>query len=146
MAVLSDSARAAVWGDVMRQPQKDTGAWAVTKHDLRAAVNAADDWIDANVGGLQSQLPEAIRTATAAHTLFSIMARFALGIAVEDATAGVGDRTQGASVFGGYKAAETWFTTNVAGAITAAITAAPNLTSANALLILEHVARARAGV
>ncbi len=146
MAVLSDSARAAVWADLMRLPRTETGAWAVTKTDLRAAVNAADDWTDANLSSFTAAIPEPVRGSSMAHTLPGNVAAIARGGTVGDVSEGVADRSQSGVLLAAYNDASAWMTTNATGAITAALTAAPNLTNAQALLILEHVCRARAGV
>lgn len=54
MAVLSDPDRIDVWADFMRQ----SGVLgAVVKADLRAAVNAADDWANTNAASYNSALP-----------------------------------------------------------------------------------------
>ena len=59
MAVLVDGDRVLVWADWMRQ---NTATCAITKAELRAAFNAADDWADANAAAYNSALPVAART------------------------------------------------------------------------------------
>jgi len=55
MTVLSDENRAIIRSEWMRD---DTGEWgAVTKPDLRAAVNAADDWVNGNAASFNGALP-----------------------------------------------------------------------------------------
>jgi len=61
VAVLSDPSRAAVWAEMMSDA--DVGALGLTKADLRAAINAADDWADANAASFNTALPVAARTA-----------------------------------------------------------------------------------
>jgi hypothetical protein len=65
MAVLADADRAKVWAHLMRGVLG--GVPNVNKADLRAAVNAVDDWCDANATNFNNNLPVAFRTnATAA--------------------------------------------------------------------------------
>lgn len=58
MAVLSEQDRFDVWADLMCQ---NTSTVAITKTQLRAAVDAIDAWFDANAGTLNSALPTAAR-------------------------------------------------------------------------------------
>lgn len=67
MAVLPDADRAAVRDAVMRLAPALLGSCDFTKPDLRAAVDAADTWADANAASYNAALPVAFRTgATAA--------------------------------------------------------------------------------
>jgi hypothetical protein len=59
MAVLSESDRAALWAAWMRENSESCG---ITKADLRAAVDAADAWVDANAASFNSALPLPART------------------------------------------------------------------------------------
>lgn len=59
MAVLSNAERAALWADVMRQGE----SFALTKADLRAAVDAVDAWADANASSFNSAIPQPARGA-----------------------------------------------------------------------------------
>lgn len=63
MAVLSDPLRSDTWAELQRTPDNPGG---ITKTDLRAAVNAADDWADANAASFNSELPVAARNALTA--------------------------------------------------------------------------------
>lgn len=67
MAVLSDSDRAELhalfMSDTSRERQTIAG---LSKPDLRAAVNAADDWAEANKAAYNNALPVAARTALTA--------------------------------------------------------------------------------
>ncbi len=56
MAVMSENDRAATWVAYMRE-----AGVAITKADLRAAVNAIDDWFDTNASVLNAALPVAAR-------------------------------------------------------------------------------------
>lgn len=59
MALLPDADRDRTGRYFMRA---NTLACAFTKAELRAAVNATDDWIDANAAAFNSALPLAFRT------------------------------------------------------------------------------------
>lgn len=59
MAVLPDLDRERVWRWLLRHL---LGSCAFTKSELRAAVNAADDWADTNAAAYNLALPLAFRT------------------------------------------------------------------------------------
>jgi hypothetical protein len=68
MAALSTTIRQQIWRGLMRywstQLSTLTG---MTKTDIQAAVNAADDWADANAASYNTALPTAFKNnATAA--------------------------------------------------------------------------------
>lgn len=64
MAVLSDPDRAALAADFQRTPLHiGNGAGGLTKADLRAAINGADDWADANATAYNSAIPQPARGA-----------------------------------------------------------------------------------
>lgn len=42
------------------------GPWAVNKTDLRAAVDAVDDWVDANQTSFNTAIPQPARNALTA--------------------------------------------------------------------------------
>lgn len=69
MAVLSDPDRSQVWAQAMRERANFGGIPGITKQDLRAAVNAIDDWIESAQGaaapatGFNAALPVAFRNA-----------------------------------------------------------------------------------
>lgn len=58
MAVLSDNDRFACWRELM---QKSGLLGALTKAELRAAVNAIDDWVDANAAAFNTAIPQPAR-------------------------------------------------------------------------------------
>lgn len=67
MAVLSDADRATIWAVVQRHwSDQRSSLGALTKADLRAAVNAADDWADANAAAYNTALPQPARGALTA--------------------------------------------------------------------------------
>lgn len=63
---LDATGRTRVWAQAMRQPELGT-LTGITKPDLRAAVDAIDDWIEAAQGavaplvGLNAALPQPFR-------------------------------------------------------------------------------------
>ena len=59
MAILSPAERQAVKAEWMREP---VGTCAVTKPELQAVFNAADDWLEANMISFNSALPLSGRT------------------------------------------------------------------------------------
>ena len=64
MAVLSDTDRVQCWQDFMRDPANiNAAASGLTKAQIRAAVDATDQWIDDNAASFNSALPAAVRTA-----------------------------------------------------------------------------------
>ncbi len=64
MAVLSDTDRAELWAEFMRSPQHMfNGAGSITKAQLRAAIDAADDWADANASAYNTAIPQPARSA-----------------------------------------------------------------------------------
>lgn len=56
--VLSETDRLATWSQWMRDNLEET---AFGKSDLRAALDATDDWIEANKGSYNGALPPAFR-------------------------------------------------------------------------------------
>jgi hypothetical protein len=62
MAVLSDTERLRVWRGLMRYWSALREALgALTKADLRAAVDAADGWLDTNAASFNSAIPQPAR-------------------------------------------------------------------------------------
>lgn len=58
MAVLTDEQRREVWADTMRlasAAREPLGT--LLKADLRAAVNAVDDWVDQNAASYNAAIP-----------------------------------------------------------------------------------------
>jgi hypothetical protein len=60
MAVLSDQDRADVTQEFMQQA---LGPHTITKADIRAAVNALDDWYNSNAASANAALPQPARGA-----------------------------------------------------------------------------------
>ncbi len=61
MAVLSNADRAALWAEFMRTTENVAGTGALTKADLRAAIDAADQWSDDNAAAFNSAIPQPAR-------------------------------------------------------------------------------------
>ncbi len=59
MAVLSEADRVDAWSRWMQDNEDDT---SFTKDELRDAVNATDDWIQANQANYVAALPSPFRT------------------------------------------------------------------------------------
>lgn len=81
MAVLSDNDRATLWAALMREISATGQTVSITKPDLRAAVNAADQWADDNAASFNSAIPQPARSALTAQQkarllLFVIRRRF----------------------------------------------------------------------
>lgn len=63
MAVLSDADRRDVWAEWMRVNRENV---AVTKQNLRAALDAIDAWVDANAASLNAAIPQPARAGLTA--------------------------------------------------------------------------------
>ncbi len=64
MAILSDTARKRIWARIIRAVSEEREPVALTKTELRAAVEAVDDWVDDNAGAYNAALPTAARTGS----------------------------------------------------------------------------------
>lgn len=63
MAVLSDQERAEITAKYMEDLSRSRTPIPVSKAELRAAVNATDDWQDQNAAGYNAALPQPARGA-----------------------------------------------------------------------------------
>jgi hypothetical protein len=73
MAVLGESDRVACWAESMLRL---LGPVSITKAQLRAVVNAIDDWADANTTSFNNAIPQpqrGILTATQKALIFMIV-------------------------------------------------------------------------
>lgn len=61
MAALPDADRVEVWAKLQRLVQWLAIPCNITKAELRAAVDATDDWIEANQASFNTALPTAAR-------------------------------------------------------------------------------------
>lgn len=79
MAVLSDNARTETWADAMRQLSDAREPVGITKPDLRAAINALDDFLNTNASAINSAIPQPARgtltTAQKARLLMLVIQR-----------------------------------------------------------------------
>lgn len=66
MAVLSDPDRATLWARYMSDASSARTPIPLSKPDLRAAVDAVDDWVDANAGAFNAAIPQPARSALTA--------------------------------------------------------------------------------
>lgn len=78
MAVLIDSDRVAVWADVMRKLSDVRESIALTKTQLRAAIDATDDWLNTNAASFNSALPAAAQAGLTASQKARLVAFVAL--------------------------------------------------------------------
>lgn len=62
MPVLTESDRVGVYAELMQDLSRERESCALTKDDLRAAVDAADTWANNNAASYNSALPVAART------------------------------------------------------------------------------------
>lgn len=63
MAVLADADRSEVWAEYMREMSGNAEATPLTKADLRAAVNALDDFLGGNATAINNAIPQPARGA-----------------------------------------------------------------------------------
>jgi len=77
MAVLPDNDRLAVWAQYMRESRDAHGA--LTKADIRAAVDAIDGFLNTNAAAINSAIPQpargALTTAQKARLLMYVIQR-----------------------------------------------------------------------
>ncbi len=66
MAVLSEAERVAAYQRFMSDASSVRALLSLTKAELRAAINAVDDWADSNASEFNQALPVAARTALTA--------------------------------------------------------------------------------
>lgn len=72
MAVLSESDRQGVFAGVNRDPPTIQGL-GITKAELRAAVDAVDQWIDDNASAFNTAIPQPARGALTAKQKASLL-------------------------------------------------------------------------
>lgn len=79
MAEMQDVDRRHVWAEAMQEWSRSGDTVALTKADLRAAVDAIDTWLNSNAAGLNAALPQpargALTTAQKARLLQFVVAR-----------------------------------------------------------------------
>ena len=74
MAVLSNADRREVWAEFMRS--SETGeTFGIVKDDLRAAVNAIDQWVDDNAASFNAAIPQPARGSLTARQKARLLSR-----------------------------------------------------------------------
>lgn len=63
MAVLTNADRAEVHAEMSGDFSRERIPCSLTKAEVRAAINAADDWVDANAASYNTALPQPARGA-----------------------------------------------------------------------------------
>lgn len=61
MAVLDEAARAAIWADTMSTLGRERESVGISKTELRAAVDAIDNFLEANANAINNAFPTAAR-------------------------------------------------------------------------------------
>ncbi len=83
MAILSGANRREVWAQFMRKLSRLNEPLSIDKAQLRAAVDATDQWIENNAANFNSALPLPARAALTASQkvrLFTIVAERRFGV------------------------------------------------------------------
>ena len=85
MAVLSETDRVGEWSNYMSELSAVGGTYDLLKAEVRAAIDAVDDWVDANLSSFNTALPIAARTALSSSQkarllLFIVEKRFIAGV------------------------------------------------------------------
>ena len=78
MAVLSDADRVVVFRRIMERLSHSRVPISITKADLRAAVNAVDDWINTNAAAYNTAIPQPARGALTASQKAELLSAVAL--------------------------------------------------------------------
>lgn len=63
MAVLTDNDRVDIWREYMRYGSNERETMGLTKPELRAAIDATDDWINDNQASYNNALPTAAKAS-----------------------------------------------------------------------------------
>lgn len=74
MAVLTSAERQALWAELMRDLSNRGEPVALTKQDLRAALDAADDWAEANAASFNAAIPQPARAQLTARQKAMLLA------------------------------------------------------------------------
>lgn len=78
MAVLGETDRVSCWAELMQQESNARNPVGITKADLRAAIGAADDWIEANAAAYNSAIPQPARSTLTSRQKALLLATLAL--------------------------------------------------------------------
>lgn len=84
MAIMTDPQRVEAWAEFMREISDEREPIGVTKPDLRAALNAVDQWISDNASSFNTAIPQPARAALTATQkarllMFVVRKRFNVG-------------------------------------------------------------------
>ena len=74
MAVLTDEIHLKIWRGLMRYWSNSRTPVPIVKADLRAAINAADNWADDNAAEYNNALPPPAKTVLSAEQKAAILA------------------------------------------------------------------------
>lgn len=74
MAALTNADRIVIWQKMMESMSRANEPCAINKTQLRAAIDAADDWADTNAASYNSALPVAARTNLTANQKARLLA------------------------------------------------------------------------
>jgi hypothetical protein len=123
------------------------GTTPVTKHAIRDAINAADDWVDANLADFTATIPEEVRGGTKPLTLLANSAGVARGAGPQDVAEGIADRNQAGVLLSAYTTASSWLNTKAVDYLSViGQTGAFELTMPQSFHILESVCRKKAQI
>jgi hypothetical protein len=78
MAVLNEQQRVDVWAEIMRQLSSAHESCGITKPQLRAAIDAVDQWCEDNAAAFNAALPVAARNGLTAAQKARLLAYVAL--------------------------------------------------------------------
>lgn len=78
MATLSEGARQEIWRKLMKQWSKDRTPTSLLAVEVKAAVDAVDQWIDDNAVSYNNALPAAARAAMSAGEKARLLSMVAL--------------------------------------------------------------------
>lgn len=83
MAIMTNQQRFDTWADYMRAPPSGETV-SIVKADLRAALDAVDQWVSDNAAAFNAAIPLPARTALSAGQkarllMFVVQKRFAVG-------------------------------------------------------------------
>lgn len=74
MAALDAAARQLAWADFMREESTARQPMGLLKANLKAALDAADDWAEANAASFNTAIPQPARGALSARQKAKLLA------------------------------------------------------------------------
>lgn len=85
MAIMTDADRFEAWAEFMRSISGDKEPISITKTDLRAALNAVDQWVSDNSASFNAAIPQPARNQLTASQkarllLYVVSRRFRVGV------------------------------------------------------------------